>query len=491
MLLLAAPSLARATVDLSFEMDTDQWERNGVYLLNVTLTNKRAEAVKLAGVQADFTFNSAHFKEEPLLISDNITGFVFVVDEVDTKPENEGEVLYAKAISVASPTNYFTIPAGGDMTAVVLRLRVKNDAPLEGSDFEFIVGATVTERLETGETGGILGTAHPKTVTIVEDETPPDTYAIPKGRVIKEGDSTKVQLSQLPEPPYDDLEVVFYEVGKPPPPVSDPTESSSSVPADGFVQLPVNDAGHPEKITGVLKFFGRDNWGNLELSFNTETYVIDVIPPSVIDPVRSPERVKLDETITVEFSVDEPLQFDPEVVVNNNQFSMVSGYPDYTYAYNVQTGDAEGTRTITIKATDEVGNVTTDTSLNVIIDMTPPEYSPVSFLPEDIEAAQTLEIKFEASEELDTDKTKVYVAQGFGGGEAAFAGKSGLVYTYEYTVKGDEQSSFVHVYGYDLAGNSSWNTDDWNLIRVEGQDLYFNIGVGYSTVGIEWRREEY
>ncbi len=484
-----APVVARATVDLDFYAETDQWERNGVYELSVLLTNNRDTDIQIAAVQADYNFERILFKEDPVLLQDNITGYTFAVNVVRAHPEVEGRMEYIKGISSASVPNHFTIPAFSTFTAVTYRVRVAHAAALGETDFEFHITRSVMERVGV-EAVPAMGSADSLTITIIEDTTPPDTYASPAGKTLKSGDSLNVRLFQVEDPPYEDLDIVYFEVGEPP--VPDPTTASDSVPAGGQVTLPTN-AGrvppHPEPITGVLKFFGRDNWGNLEPAFNTETYIIDMVPPTISNQTAYPARVKLGGTVTVEFEVDEPLGPDPTVRVDTKYFDMVSGPSPYRYTYNVQTGDLEGNRTIRIRAEDVAGNVTTDTSLRVIIDMTPPTFIPVSFEPPQALPAQTLTIKFRASEALDTDLTEVSID----GNPATFVsvGAPGFTYTYEYVVQGTEETSFVKVHGFDLAGNSAWNYEGWGDIKVSGKDVFLNIGVGTGAVGINLKRESY
>ena len=133
--------------------------------------------------------------------------------------------------------------------------------------------------------------------------------------------------------------------------------------------------------------------------------------------------------------------------------------------------------------TDDSGNETVDTSLSVIIDMSDPTFTPVSFLPEEITSGE-LTITFNASEELNTDLTAVSID----GNAATYDSNSGLRYTYTYSVLGTEASSFVKVHGYDMAGNDAWNNDNWGVISVSGDDQYDNPGNSSSTVGINWRR---
>lgn len=482
----AAPCLVSAAVNLDFYVDTDEWERNGVYQFSLVMTNTRDSEVKIAGVDGSFYYPEVRFKEPPLLIADYITGYIFTVDSVTRIEEDLFE--YMKGIDADSIPDHFKIPAFSSYTAVTFRLRVAHSADLGEIELSFHPNVEVLERAPG--LPDIIGSRVSKTITIIEDTTPPDTYASPAGKTLKSGDSLNVTLLQVEEPPYEDLDIVYFEVGEPP--VYDPTIASDWVDAGGQVTLPTN-AGrvppHPEPITGVLKFFGMDNWGNLEPAFNTETYIIDMVPPTISNQTAYPARVKLGGTVTVEFEVDEPLGPDPTVRVDTRYFDMVSGPSPYRYAYNVQTGDLEGNRTIRIQAEDVAGNVTTDTSLRVIIDMTPPAFIPVSFEPPQALPAETLTIKFRASEALDTDLTEVSID----GNPATFVsvGGPGFTYTYEYVVQGDEETSFVKVHGFDLAGNSAWNYEGWGNIEVSGKDVFLNIGVGTGAVGINLKREMY
>ncbi|HDL65314.1 MAG TPA: hypothetical protein ENH12_07985, partial [Proteobacteria bacterium] len=374
--LIYLPS-AFSEVDIDFSTATDQWERNGIYEISVILQNNDSESVKIAGVQADFAYESEDFKEAPILVHDYITGYSFTVNTVNTL--TEGLVYYSKGIKVTGSPNYFTVNGNSSKTLVTFRLRVENAAALGVSHLPFQVTVAVEERLVGGGTSSIMGSANNGTITVVADVTPPNTYAIPTGRTLIQGNSTLVRLDESTSPNYDDLQKVYYEVGEPP--VSEPTTGSSWVAEGGSVQLPINDASHPGAITGVLKFFGRDYWGNQEASFNIETYTIDMVKLTLSGLSRTPEIAKLGSQITANFTVDE-LPAATEVSVNNHAFTPGGSYPNYSYTYHVQASDAEGPRPIRIAVTDDSGNQTVDTSLSVIIDMSDPTFTPVSFSPD-------------------------------------------------------------------------------------------------------------
>jgi len=484
-------------VDIEFSADTDLWQRNGVYEITARISNQSASSISIAGVQVDYNYESVDFKDiAPTLVEDYITGYDFAVDQVDTG--TEGVVLYSKLIAEAASPNYFTLAGSGTQNAVKFRYRVAHQAGLGASEFRFRNEATVLERLSGGGTGSCLGARHDLSVTIIEDTTPPNTYASPAGKTLKYGDSTLVALKEVAVPAYDDLQTVYYAVGEDT--ADDPTVHGDWVLKDGTVQLPENDSEHPGQIAVELKFFGRDTTGNLEYGgtdWHTENYTVDVVRPGfTVAPSRSPDRVKQGETITVEFTVDETLGSDPAVTVDGQAFAKhgSSSGNYYKYTYTVQGGETEGSRTIRIEITDLVGNQTVNTSLSVIIDLTPPSYTPVSFLPSGCEPGQTLTVTFDASETIQTtgpEAAVVTVAPGYNGGTATYQGESGLRYTYTYPVTGSEESTLVRVYGFDLAGNGSYSTDGWGDIVVEGYDQYGNWGRSTGEVGVNWKRENY
>lgn len=486
-------SAVYAEVDIEYVMDSTQWQRNGVYDLTVRIHNKSASAVNIAGVQADYNYASADFKDiAPMLIEDYITGYDFAVDQVDTA--TEGVVLYSKLIAEAASPNYFTLGGNATKDVVKFRYRVAAGASLEESNFAFRNTATVLERLAAGGTGSGLGARLDGTITIAEDTTPPNTYAAPASRTMKYGDSTKVALKEVAEPAYDDLQMVYYAVGVGT--IPDPTVGGDWVAKDGMVQLPENGEGHPGSIAVMLKFFGRDTTGNLESPVHTENYTVDVIKPGFTSaPERSPDQVKLGEKITVEFTVNETLGSYPVVTVDGQAFTRRTASGNYyKYDYTVQGGEAEGNRVIRIDITDQAGNQTINTGLRVIIDMTPPTFTPVSFLPTLISAGQTLTITFTASEALQTTGSAaavVTVAPGYDGGDAQYQSTSGLRYTYTYQVTGNEKTTFIRVCGSDLAGNRGCSTDGWGDIAVEGYDQYGNWGRSTGDMDVKWSRETY
>ncbi len=490
-------SPAFAAVDIEFFADTYTWQRNGVYEITARIRNQSASSISIAGVQVDYNYASADFKDiAPALVQDYITGYDFAVDQVDT--DTEGVVLYSKLIAEAASPNYFTLAGSGVENVVRFRYRVAHTATLGESDFGFRNEATVLERLSGGGTDSCLGSKIDALVTIAEDTTPPNTYASPSGTTLKYGNSTLVALKEVATPAYDDLQTVYYGVGEDTAP--NPSVAGDWVAKDGTVQLPENDAGHPGQIAVVLKFFGRDTTGNLEFGgtdWHTENYIVDVIKPGfTVAPTRSPVRVKQGETITVEFTVDETLGPDPAVTVDGQAFAKhgSSSGNYYKYTYTVAGGETEGSRTIRIEITDLAGNQTVDTSLSVIIDMTPPSYTPVSFLPSGCDPGQYLTITFDASETLQTsggEATVVTVAPNYNGGAAAYQSESGLRYVYSYQVSGSENSTLVRVRGFDLAGNDSYSTDGWGNIVAEGYDQYGNWGRSTGVVDVHWARETY
>lgn len=488
---------AFSEVDINFSTDTDQWQRNGVYDLTVILNNLDGSSIAIAGAQVDYNYESADFKDiAPTLIQDYIIGYDFATDLIDTS--TEGVVLYSKLIAEAASPNYFALVGSGTRNVVKYRYRVMNNAALGVSNFIFRNEAVVLERYGGGGSGSCLGSANDANITIAEDTTPPNTYASPAGTTIRYGDSTLVALKEVSTPAYDDLQTVYYSVGYGSAP--NPTVTGDWVVKDEMVQLPYNTEAHPGKFNDVLKFFGRDMTGNLEFggtNWHTENYMVDVVRPGFsANPVRIPVRVKLGDLIMVMFTVNEPMGSDPLVSVNSHAFTKhgTSTGNYYKYTYTVPAGEMEGNRTIRIEITDEVGNQTVDTSLSILIDLTAPIYTPVSILPKLCEPGQTLTIKFNASETLQTgggEAVVVSMAPGYGGGNAVYQGESGVQYTYTYVVNGSEGSTFIQVHGYDLVGNDSYNTEGWGNIVMEGNDQYGNWGESTGAVEIYLKREAY
>ncbi|MFT6173542.1 MAG: putative Zn-binding protein involved in type VI secretion, partial [Bacteriovoracaceae bacterium] len=88
-------------------------------------------------------------------------------------------------------------------------------------------------------------------------------------------------------------------------------------------------------------------------------------------------RAKVNDVVTVSFTVDEPLLGDPTVTIDGNATTIGGAYPSYTATYTVQTGDTAGALGFTLNFTDAVGNpatqvtATTDAS-SVEFDEVPP-----------------------------------------------------------------------------------------------------------------------
>lgn len=487
-LLFFSGGRTRAAVNMSFSRDTDNWQRNGVYEITIVLENTEAEEVNIAGVQVDFNYPFGDYKEIPVVTEDNFTGFNFFVNDVSTNTEGEG--IYRKSITASANPNYRTMAASSTWELVTFSFRVKADAVLGTSNFEFKNEVAIAGRLESGDTDNVMGSVQDSSSTIIVDTTSPNTYAIPSSCTLKSGNSTQIRLDEVETPDYDDLAKVYYEVGEPP--VSDPDGGSAWISEGERVQLPVNDASHPGKITASLKYFGEDGYGNQESSINTETYTVDIINPT-IDTISSyPGYAKLGTTITVNFSVDvdEDIVSDPTVMVNNNLFTKTSGHPDYQYRYTTTQDDSQGQKTIYITVTDEVGNQTVDTTQTVTVDFTVPTYTPVSFLPDQVDHGEILTIKFTASELLDIGNTVVSMD----GNAASYLSRSGLQYTYQYQISpetpesGWEETGFILVHGYDLSGNESFNNTGWSDVLISGDDQYGNPGEREFTINLEYKR---
>ncbi|MFT6071476.1 MAG: putative Zn-binding protein involved in type VI secretion/GT2 family glycosyltransferase [Bacteriovoracaceae bacterium] len=91
----------------------------------------------------------------------------------------------------------------------------------------------------------------------------------------------------------------------------------------------------------------------------------------------NPAKAKVNDVVTLSFTVDEPLLGNPTVTIDGNAATLGGAYPSYTAAYTVQTGDTAGVLGFTLNFTDAVGNpavqvtATTDSS-SVEFDEVPP-----------------------------------------------------------------------------------------------------------------------
>ncbi|MFC1735878.1 hypothetical protein ACFL1X_07155, partial [Candidatus Hydrogenedentota bacterium] len=74
-------------------------------------------------------------------------------------------------------------------------------------------------------------------------------------------------------------------------------------------------------------------------------------------PRLDPAKAVADDTVTITFSVSEPLSADPAVTVAGNAAGFVSNASgDYTYEYTVQASDSLGMADVEVSGSDMLGN---------------------------------------------------------------------------------------------------------------------------------------
>jgi len=112
------------------------------------------------------------------------------------------------------------------------------------------------------------------------------------------------------------------------------------------------------------------------LGVNTDYFTVtvggDTTPPSFSNIVATPDPSKLNDNVTITFTVSEALQANPTVTVSGRQanFVSVNGF-NYTYSYTViaQSPEVNGINTISITGTDLAGNQGTGSgSLTIVFD---------------------------------------------------------------------------------------------------------------------------
>jgi len=181
------------------------------------------------------------------------------------------------------------------------------------------------------------------------------------------------------------------------------------------------------------------------------TVTFDFTAPTVTNLAVNPAIAKEGTNLTITFTVNETLQGDPLVMVAGNaaSFNSKSGN-NYTYTYRVQGTEGEGSKAVTVSATDSAGN-TGSGSTTVTFDFTAPAVSNLVVNPTIAKSGTNLTITFTVSETLQGNPV-VTVA----GNAATFNSKSGNNYVYAYTVQGTEGEGNkpVNVSATDLVGNT-------------------------------------
>ncbi len=137
---------------------------------------------------------------------------------------------------------------------------------------------------------------------------------------------------------------------------------------------------------GVTYWFGvRAEDGAQNVDGNTvalSAVPADTAPPQFSSLAVTPAVATLGDVLSVSFTVSEPLAIDPQVTLDSDglgteaplRLSSVSGLR-YTYEYGVSGGEAEGSRTITLRAVDLASNdgvTTTAVLFDFTQDLDPP-----------------------------------------------------------------------------------------------------------------------
>jgi hypothetical protein len=463
-LFLIQGAYAVEKVDAYFVPSSGNLQRNQVVDVDVYL-NAPSQIVLLAGVELNFNYNALKFKTLPTLQFDGITSSLFV-NEVDLSVP--GTVTYRKALS--NPI-YITLTPGVPFKAFTLRFKITSANAQQGSTtFAFKAVNGVSNRAGQ-DVKGIFSNG---IYNIVADTTAPIVISNPNvSTTFNAGSVVPVSLLLSGSDLSGDLDKIYYTLNG-----SNPSLASS------VYSAPLVLANN---VPNIIKFIGVDKDGN-QSAVQTRSFYVDTNSPQVLAYSLSANLLKQGAASNISFSVSKPLMANPNVSIDGRSASLISGiYPNYVYRYVAVGNEVQSSRNVTIAITDTAGNTVFDTSKQIKFDFVAPHVAPLGFTPNPAVIGQNLSLQFSASEPLDTAQTVVAGA----GHLATFQSKSGLNYMYQTqtALTGSERSRLVRVIAVDLAGNSSDSAAPNNRIVVSGRDVIGNVGVGLSSVSINYNEK--
>ncbi|MDC0977701.1 chitobiase/beta-hexosaminidase C-terminal domain-containing protein [bacterium] len=451
-------------IDVTFEANTSNWDRNSIVTVSVVLTNTSTNAIDIQGLELDFDYDAISFKALPTMYSDGFTGSL-VINEIDLSTAGKAHYLKAKTYG-----NSQQIAGSGTFTAYTLQFIVTSDNAQEGiTSFDF--DAYYTNDISNTDAESVAKSFTSSNYTIVGDTTAPIAYASPTSQTMNISTQTDIVL-QINTSQYtdNDLQYIKYTLDG-----NDPDGNSTTY--IGSITITPNIG----EVT--LKFVGVDNDNNTQ-NVQTETYTVDTIRPTMDTLVITPNLAKVATVVTVSFTVGEQLLSQPTVLIaGQSTIGVDTSYPTYVYTRTLDGGESEGTQNASITIQDLAGNPTTNTSLEFNVDFSVPTYVPVLISPDPVVSGNQVIITFNASERLNYSNTTLnimgraseFVSEIFTGGK--------WTYTYQTIepLTGTENTAIIVVHGEDIIGNRSDSNEGWGNITVSGYDLLNNYGVDISS----------
>ncbi len=222
----------------------------------------------------------------------------------------------------------------------------------------------------------------------------------------------------------------------------------------------------------------RDEMGNSSFWSEVTSSTQDNTPPVLSGLGASPAVATQGTTVTVTFSVSEPLTSAPLVTVNAHPASFVSATGlDYVYAYGVQdsANDPNGPASVRVQVLDRVswpGELSSTTILT--IDQVAPGYSDFQVTPAIAKQGTTVTLAFTVSETL--GQTPVLSVNGT---PATFGSLNGLEYTFTYVIGSDPEGEAVLSLDLrDVAGNQLLVSPVGQTLRVDNTaPTFLNLAV--------------
>ena len=452
--MLLTTATAGASVDVLFHPASTSVERNNFLTMGVIASADVAAEIDL--IDANFNYNNAIFNNAA--INSSIGSWPESKEIVE---QQNGYIIYQKSAKGQADI-HFDVGAGATRNIYSVSYKVSSDAALGATTFDLDTLGFLNIR-ENGIT--ITGAHNQAQITILPDTTPPQTSASHSDGIYR----VPLSVSLFATDPYGDLARIQYTTNGSTPNANSPIYNNNSP-----IAIPIN-------AVTTLKFFGTDKTGNTE-NVNVRTYTVDTQAPQISGLVVSPNFAKADKVITINFNLSENMTGINNVSVRIGSYTATGidvSYPDYEYYYEITGSEPEGSNTVNIEAYDGAGNRMLNSTEKVTFDFTPPSYMDPLV---SAGSPSDLFIHFTASEALDTANTILSID----GNGWTYQGNTGLRYVYKYSLGVSENSRLVEVHGYDLAGNDSWNTEDWDVLTVSGEDIYRNKGQKAVTVDIRY-----
>ena len=297
-LLTSVPVMA--SVDVLFLPATTNVERNSYLTMGIIASADTT--TEITAIDANFSFDPAVFNGPS--IQSSITGWPQSVEQI-----GYGYITYQKN-NVGQDAYHFDVSAGATRNVYSVTFKVASNAGLGATVMNFDTQGFLN--IIEGITN-VTGTHNQAEITILPDTTPPQTSASKASGLYNY--TFSVTLYAVDQ--YDDLNRIHYTTNGVTPSIFSPVYSG-----------PISIL---QDTTTVLKFFGVDNYGNLE-EVKVRTYAVDTTAPVVAGLVVTPNFVRSGETISISFTVNEPLLNAPTVKIGSISATAYDlSYPSYDW----------------------------------------------------------------------------------------------------------------------------------------------------------------